>query len=269
MPTDDFEPAEALPSSTVLLVRSGESTPEILMVLRRPGDAFGDSYTFPGGVVDDDEPDALPYCEGRTEEQADASLDLATGALGFYSAAARELFEEAGVLLARESSGDWAFSQESESHFNGLRSQLDSGDLSWANLLRRQGISIACDMLHYVSFWETPVNFPRRWATRFFLAELPPGGYARHDGCEVLDSRWMTVADVLSAGRNGEMNLPFPTRANLEQIAAFTSIEDLLCWARDRAAAGIERILPVAIKTRGKKRIVHPGEPDYPTDGAR
>jgi len=239
------------------------------MVLRRPGDAFGDSYTFPGGVVDNDESDSSPYCEGRTEDQSNTILDLETGGMGFYSAAARELFEETGVLLARDASGDWAFSKDSEPQLNELRSRLDSGDLHWANLLRHQGLSIACDVLHYISFWETPVNFPRRWATRFFLAALPPGGYARHDGRELLDSRWMTVADVLSGGREGAMSLPFPTRANLDHIAAFTSIHDLLRWARDRAATGIERVRPVVIKAHGKKRTVLPGEPDYPADGVR
>jgi 8-oxo-dGTP pyrophosphatase MutT (NUDIX family) len=269
MSTDDFEPAAALPSSTVLLVRAGKSDPEILMVLRRPGDAFGDSYTFPGGVVDNDEADAIPYCEGRTGKQANTILSLATGGLDFYSAAARELFEETGILLARDSSGDWAFSQESESHLNELRTQLDAGDLRWADLLRRHDLSIACDALHYVSFWETPIQFPRRWATRFFLAELPPGGYARHDGRELLNSRWMTAAAVLAAGSDGEMTLPFPTRASLDQIAPFRTLQELLNWGRDQAATGIARILPVVYDASGEQRVVVPGEPDYPPDGAQ
>ena len=269
MPADNFEPATALPSSTVLLVRPGKPTPEILMVLRRPGEAFGDSYTFPGGVVDDDELNSIPYCHGRTEKQANNGLDLATGALAFYSAAARELFEETGVLLAKDSSGDWAFSQESESYFNKLRSQLDAGHLSWSNLLRDCNISIACDVLHYISFWETPIQFPRRWATRFFLAELPPSGSAQHDGRELLNSRWMTAAAVLSAGRKGEMNLPFPTRANLNAIAAFNSTKDLLGWAHVQAATRIDRIRPVVSEEHGEKRTTLPVEPDYPLNGDR
>ena len=74
----------------------------MLLVRRRAGDAFGDSYTFPGGVLDPDEADAMPMCCGLTPEAADAVLGIEYGALDYYSAAVREMFEETGVLLGSE-----------------------------------------------------------------------------------------------------------------------------------------------------------------------
>ena len=270
MPADDFQPVVPRPSSTVVLVRKGDPEPEILMVLRRPGEAFGDNYTFPGGVLDDDEAEAAPYCEGKTAEEANASLGLKSGALDLYSAAVRELFEETGVLLARDGGGDWAFSHDSlEPLLIGVREQLDTGSLKWANLLRGHGLTIACDALHYFSFWETPICRPLRWATRFFLAELPPGRDAQHDGRELLNSRWMTVAQVLTAGEEGGMTLPFPTRMNLEKLSTFETLEDLLRWASNEAQRGIAKIRPVILEDRGERRFVIPGDPDYPVDGDR
>ncbi len=58
------KPVPALPSATVVLLREADGLPELLMVKRRAGDAFGDSYAFPGGVVDHDESDAHGLIDG-------------------------------------------------------------------------------------------------------------------------------------------------------------------------------------------------------------
>jgi 8-oxo-dGTP pyrophosphatase MutT (NUDIX family) len=258
----------AKPSATIVLIREAASSPEILMVRRRAGDAFGDSYTFPGGVVDADESAAHAYCQGKSAERADAELSVTCGGLDYYSAVVRELFEETGILLARNRHGTWAFYDDanSESLLRGLRDDLNSGALTWAELLRTHDLSVACDALHYFSFWETPVRLPKRWATRFFLAEVPPGQDAEHDGEELTDSCWMTAADVLSSGKNGNMKLPFPTIANLRTFAEFKTVAEMVAWAANQAAAGVERILPVILGDDEPERVVLPGDPEFPND---
>lgn len=268
MDQDKTKSVRAVPSATVVLVREGEAAPEILMVRRRAGDAFGDSYTFPGGIVDDNECEAHAFCGGRTAAQADQILQLHRGGLDFYSAAIRELFEETGILLARDAEGAWAFSDEhdAETSVRDLRRQLNDGAVSWTNTLRKHDLRIACDALHYFSFWETPLGLPKRWAARFFLAEIPPGQSARHDGSELTDSRWMTAADILSVGEERGMALPFPTRSNLEVLSGFETVDDLTRWAARRTETGIEKIRPVILNEGGSKRFVIPGDPDYPQD---
>jgi 8-oxo-dGTP pyrophosphatase MutT (NUDIX family) len=268
MARDDSEPAPVRPSATVVVLREGKSDPEILMVRRRAGDAFGDSYTFPGGVLDDDESDACAYCRGRTKEQANATLSLSAGGLVYYSAAVRELFEETGVLLARDPSRNWAFSKAPDraSSIRDLRAQLDGGSLPWAELLRSRELAIACDALHYFSFWETPVCRPKRWSTRFFLAEMPSGQNAQHDGNEVTDSCWMSAAELLSVGEDRGMQLPFPTISNLRKFSEFRSVAELLHWADDQAKEGVTRICPVIARENENTRFIIPGDPDYPVD---
>lgn len=259
----------ALASATIVLVREGEADPEILMVRRRAGDAFGDSYAFPGGVVDDNEFEAHAFCQGRTTKGADAELGVEDGGLNYYSAAVRELFEETGILLARDARGNWAFADEleSESLLRDLRSQLDSGDLPWAELLRTHELGIACDALRYFSFWETPVRLPKRWAARFFLAQVPPDQDAEHDGNELTDSCWMTAMEVLSRGEKGGMKLPFPTVVNLRNIAEHRTVDALLTWAGIRATEGVDKIRPVILKDGERVRFVIPGDDDYPEGG--
>ncbi|MFQ5548630.1 MAG: hypothetical protein ACE5FV_10080 [Woeseia sp.] len=265
----DSDPVEARPSATVVLVRKGEPEPQILMVRRKAGDAFGESYTFPGGVLDRDESAARAFCRGMTAQDADAELGLAGGGLDFYSAAARELFEETGVLLAQDPQGDWAFAAnpDDEPLLHELRTQLDRGDIGWAELLRTHDLYIACDALHYFAFWETPLRLLKRWAARFFLAEMPPGQEAQHDGSELTDSTWMTAAQVLATANDGDMKLPFPTRTTLKSLSEIATVEKLLRWANARAEKGIQKIRPVILEVNGNKRFVIPGDPDYPKDG--
>src|SRR5262249_56678373 len=75
--------------------------------------AFADVYVFPGGSVGEADGVPDPIDGGFTGAEALDALTARGGkppastseALGFFCAAVRELFEEAGVLLARDGSG--------------------------------------------------------------------------------------------------------------------------------------------------------------------
>jgi len=181
MTRENDQAAPALPSATIVLLRNSDRGPELLMVKRRAGDAFGKRYTFPGGVVDDDESRARPFCEGISADAANTALHLKDGGLDYYSAAIRELFEETGILMARDSNGDWL---NDDCEIQTFRDELNNGQLSWSALLRRHNLRAACDALHYFSFWVTPLALPKRWSARFFLAEAPPRQEACHDGVD-------------------------------------------------------------------------------------
>lgn len=249
----------ALPSATIAVVRPGTAAPEVLMVRRRAGDAFGDSYTFPGGVLDDDESDAINFCSGLASADADAQLGVAEGGLHFYSAAVRELFEETGILLATPAE---------KPALDIMRAELERGERTWTGLLGHYCLNIPCDSMHYFGHWETPLTLKKRWSARFFLAELPDGQDARHDGSEVVDSRWLIPADVIGEAEAGRMKVPFPTLTNLRDLAAHGSLDELIEWGRARARERIPIIRPVILKDGGCGiRFVIPGDPDYPESG--
>jgi 8-oxo-dGTP pyrophosphatase MutT (NUDIX family) len=250
-----MSPVPAKPSATIVLLSEGSGGPEVLLVKRRAGDAFGDNYAFPGGVVDEDESASHEYSHGKTPDEANTELSVGDGGLDYYSAAIRELFEETGILLARDASGDWSHGGP---NFGALRKEVDQGKLQWSNFLRDQGLRMASDALHYVSHWETPLSLPKRWSTRFFLAELPPGQDATHDGSELTDCRWITAADALSLARGGGMELPIPTFSTLEYLIDFDSVGDVLDWAKERRAQGIEKILPGEQTSDGKPKYIYP-----------
>ena len=223
------------PSATVVLLRESDRGPEILFIKRRSGDAFGDAWTFPGGVLDDDEHAARVCCHGLTESEASSILDIEEGGLDYFSTAVRELFEETGVLLVH---GTVDPSTEN------ARRALISGDASWTAFLESNGLTVACDALYYFSHWITPTVLPKRWTTRFFLAELPAGQEAEPDGIEVTESIWLTAEEALRHARDGHGKLPYPTRKTLESFAGLNTVQDFQAWARRRQASGVPTIQP-------------------------
>lgn len=223
------------PSATVVLLRDSHRGPEILFVKRRSGDAFGDAWTFPGGVLDSDEHLSRACCHSLTESEANSILDIEEGGLDYFSTAVRELFEESGVLLVNGTL---------DQSIDNARRDLISGDAGWTAFLQSNGLTVACDALHYFSHWITPTVLPKRWTTRFFLAQLPAGQEAEPDGMEVTESIWLTADEALRHARDGHGELPYPTRKTLESFAGLNTVQDFKAWAQRRQASGIPTIRP-------------------------
>ena len=227
------------PSSTVVLVRRSAAAPEVLMVKRDPRSSFGDAYAFPGGVLEDADHRIHDQCAGVTSSDADRLLEVDTGGLDYFSAAVRELFEEAGVLLGETRCSRDELAQS--------RDALNEGSLRWDRFVEESGLVLRCDRLHYFSFWITPTGLPKRYSTRFFLAKLPEGQSAIHCGGELTNSCWMPALGVLQAAREGRMRVHLPTRKTLERIARFDSLDALLAWATSCAEAGVACPQPASV----------------------
>ncbi|HEX2139186.1 MAG TPA: hypothetical protein VHG33_05690 [Woeseiaceae bacterium] len=266
----DGEVALPRPSATVVLAREGIGAPELFLVHRDARASFGASFVFPGGLLDRSDCEADAFSSEFSGEMANRSLGLASGGLDYYCAAIRELFEETGVLLARHAGGAMVSGASAEQlELEAARSALNAGNLRWSEFLRQHELTLACDALRYFAWWITPRTRPKRFSTRFFLAALPDGQAAVHDGRELTDSRWSTAAAALASHESGELVLPPPTRATLKDLARSETLEQLLDWARRRAEAGVPRILPAIVDSGGGERIVLPGDPDYPANADR
>lgn len=266
-------PVEPKLASTVVLVRSGRGGPEVLLTRRPASMAFApDMSVFPGGRVDAD--DAEPSLLARSiVGAADAARALGgdlepTLALATHVAAIRELFEEAGVLLA-DVAGD-AKAQDGSlpsavpPRSLGLaRSALVGGEATFGAIAAELGLRLRTDLLVPLSRWVTPPTLPRRFDARFFAAELPSGARVSFEGDEVAGHTWLTPATALRAMADGEIGMWQPTSATLQQLEHARSVDDM----RRRLMPGLLGPVEVEVISAEVIRIVMPaggGVPGQP-----
>jgi len=227
------------PSATVMLVRdapAGDRSLEVFMLRRHPSTAFGSVHVFPGGVVDgtDNDPGLDGRCPDLTDAEASARLRVPTGGRAFWVAAARECFEEAGVLLARHASGEPlrldhhpAVQRRFEEH----RRAVHAGTRSLLEVLRAEALVLALGEVRYLSRWITPTGQPKRFDARFFVARAPEGHAYAHDDLELIDSGWVRPDEALDRSSRGDFDLIEPTIRSLEDVGRFTSVDELLASA--------------------------------------
>jgi hypothetical protein len=108
------------------------------------------------------------------------------------------------------------------------RRRLVQGEVGVDALCAELGLTLATDRLHYFAHWITPQPSPRRYDTRFFLAEAPAGQQARHDEHEAVDHEWVAPADALARFGDGDIDLILPTLRCLEALAPYPDVAALL-----------------------------------------
>jgi 8-oxo-dGTP pyrophosphatase MutT (NUDIX family) len=227
------------PAASVILARdtgaSARSTGasfEILMLRRTANAAFaGGMYVFPGGRVDGDDHLHVydDYRRGPDAGQAEQQRALGAEWRGFWIAGIRESFEEAGVLLAYDRHGALLdlHDETVRQRFDIYRNALNDGKLSLDAICVRENLLLAVDRMHFLNRWITPEGRPRRFDTRFFVAEAPPKQHGRHDDGETVDSVWITPRDALALNANGEFGLMSVTHRQLASLAEYATLAAL------------------------------------------
>jgi 8-oxo-dGTP pyrophosphatase MutT (NUDIX family) len=232
-------------ASSVILLRDGADGVEAWLMRRVLGMAFAAGMTvFPGGRVDPQ--DADPRIAVIGGDLAGLAGRLGTprpDARAVVVAAARELFEETGVLLIQPApaAGD-------ADHLATLRRRLESRELSFTEVLRETGGALDLDVLRPWARWVTPRSEPRRYDTHFFLAALPAGASAVADTPEAAAAHWLPIRTALAEARTGERLMLPPTQVMLGDLAPFPSVAAALATAPDR---NLDAVLPVMERGTG------------------
>ncbi len=225
----------------MLLRESSDVGVEVFMMRRTTKAAFaGGMYVFPGGAVDAE----------------DSSYEIA---------AIRECFEEAGVLLARTATGVTVRFDDLVAHdrFTTYRHAVHAGERSMTSVLMAENLAAQSDELLWVAHWVTPFGEVRRFDTRFFVVAMPDDQTPLHDDKETVGSLWVTPLDALNRAQAGELLMLPPTIANLEFLATYSSVDEIIEAARKIGTP--PKLLP-KVKWRDDGRIealLMPGDAGY------
>ncbi len=184
-------------ASATILVRGHGPELEVFLAERAPQlRFFGGYYAFIGGVRED--------IDGPDDEDGDSTP--------LRNCAVRELFEEAGVLA------DPDIATADGEELAAARAELldlDRGNEHWARLVTRgRGRATVRECCRIT----TPPFAPVRYATAFFVVELPAGQEPTIESGELTTGDWYRPSDALAAWRRGEMEIVPPALILLELL---------------------------------------------------
>lgn len=239
----DWAPKVPRDAATVVLLRDGDAGVEAFVMRRVRTMAFAAGmHVFPGGAV---EPADRELADIGDLRAAEAREDAAA----IRIAAARETFEETGLLLAVDTQGRMPLDIGSD-WWEERRQALISGSETWRDVLECAGLTVAIDRMAYVAHWVTPEVEERRYDTRFFAIAVPDGQLPRHVGGEAADAFWVRPAKAAAACAKGRMPMLPPTVAVLLRFAdaieaAGSAAEAIAEVARDQVVPLLPR--PTAI----------------------
>jgi 8-oxo-dGTP pyrophosphatase MutT (NUDIX family) len=213
-------------AATLILLDNASSVPKVLLGRRHPAHAFlPGKFVFPGGRIeraDFTAPTANPlhpHVEMRLMQRVQRPNAARAHALA--AAAVREAFEETGLLLGRRqtnitANGPW---------------------LAFAEA----GVMPDFSHLRYVARAITPPGRPRRFDTRFFVADAQAIAHRIDDvvgpDTELIELVWMPIAEAR------ELDMPTVTKVMLIELEA-------------RIAAGLGHELPVPFYRMMHRRFV-------------
>ena len=138
-------------------------------------------------------------------------------------AAARELFEESGILFAIR---DYGKISDVRGYYRERR-LLENHTISFTEFLSNNGMRVDTDMLFPWARWVGQSK--NHWFdTFFFVAVLPRGQEPDGDTHEADDAGWFSPQLVLEGWRAGLVRLVVPTWAQMQRLCKYSTVQEVL-----------------------------------------
>ncbi|KAL4941163.1 hypothetical protein BDV06DRAFT_223391 [Aspergillus oleicola] len=228
-PKQKKPPADPRPSSSVVLISPKN---EVLLLHRvQTSTSFASAHVFPGGNLSLQDGRCPPAGEVKRHEDA----------TWYRNAAIRELFEESGILLAKDVSSGGLLAVKEEERVKGRR-EIHQKKTTFLEWLAEQNTAAVPDIENLIPFtrWVTPINVPKRYTTQMYLYFLPlplesekpllneiPTEGEREEiqiptsdgGVEIAEAQFLPASEWLRKASKGEIIL-FPPQFVLLQLAA-------------------------------------------------
>lgn len=191
-------------AAAVILLRPhcDPNDPEVFWVKRSESLAFlAGFHAFPGGQIDST--DSSIAVRNSPNETTSAMI----------SGAARELFEELGVLVTR--GGETLTKGQRESLLDDLMSER----MAWPDLLAHYNLQLDARDFTFVGRWVTPPFNARRFDTWFFLVDCPEKQEPKVIPGELESGEWIRAAAARQQWLDNKVVAVPPTLHALKTLA--------------------------------------------------
>lgn len=195
------KPTTPKDAAAIILIK--QNSTEVLWAQRNPNLKFlGGYHAFAGGKVDaNDAETEVRNCEDKEKAK-------------FIVCAAREVFEEIGVLLVRN--GEKLTKGQRAS----LHDDLISGRMNFSEVLSHWNLWLDGEDFLYAGFWTTPPFSPMRYKTRFFLAVCPLKQEPYAAISEMENIEFIRPDAALNRWKKSEVLISPPVLLVLKELAA-------------------------------------------------
>lgn len=197
-------PRAARRASSVVLIRDSPHGVETYVGYRPGGSPLG-SVAFPGGSLETDDDEDIPWY-GPSLSEWSKRLGILDQRLvrAQLVCAIRELFEETGVLLAGTDELSVVENCISEDWMS-IREAVAGQDKTFASVLRKRGLGLRTDLLRPLAHWISPNFALRRFDTRYFAAALPVRQEPSLLRGKGVWASWLVAAEALGARNTTEL----------------------------------------------------------------
>jgi 8-oxo-dGTP pyrophosphatase MutT (NUDIX family) len=262
-------------ASSVILLRDTLKGVETFLIQRHVASSFmGGFYAFPGGNLETEDfsEELFAHMEGITEKEAWAFLGRKSSpqiALAHWATGIREVFEEVGILFAKDVRGNLiALKDETRGKkIERYRKLINKDEMTFFQFLHQENLRLAADSLIHHSHWITPEVRKKRYDTHFFMALVPEGQTPSVDQKEITAGIWLTPQKALKANISGDIPLTPPALCMLEELTPFSSSEGIMGLARERTMS--DPIVPILTTINGHEVLLMPGDDLYAAYGGK
>eukprot|EP01048_Picozoa_sp_COSAG05_P017831 COSAG05_NODE_2503_length_2969_cov_1.890125_3_plen_394_part_00 len=260
--------SSSVPGAGLDVAEDGACDYKICMVRRAPKSTFMPAVSvFPGGALDKADKDVAARLCGRADDESIAMI-----------AAARECFEEAGVVMA-----DAPIAATDSAEMTKWRAVVRSDPGSMASLYTHLGAkpATASQLLPICSFVTPDVEHERLekggFLAKFYLfccTDIECLKHAKADASETVSLAWLSPRQALEASDSGQIFLAPPQWFILNDLAPCEALSEL---PATMAAAGSTRrlvkdypIKPYGARmdpedrARFESTLVYPGDAKHP-----
>ena len=238
-------PVEPKLAATVIMLRGREPDLEsnddcefeVFMAKRHKNARFmSEHHVFPGGSIDEQDltKQSITRLVGFDKNILSRLKEVCEDPCSLWIIAIRELFEETGILLASNETGNPIGKiEENNNKLRKHQENLQKKRTTMTDVLTKENLYYSANNLKYFGRLVTPPPSPIRFDTQFFLCRLPSKQRINLFKKELTESLWGSPKQILKLYKRKQIKLIFPQYSTLKRLKKFKNIQEAFDNSKD------------------------------------